>query len=107
MNGPVIILDDLEFKAEDAEPWLDRWRHEYLPAARARGLRLEGIWRGATRDPAAVSVVIQWSLPSVEDLGAARRAVLEDRQPVLSFWDATDATALSRDRRILAAESLG
>lgn len=96
----VTILDEVTLVAGDVDGWLARWRSEYVPAARDRGLDLVAVWTGGTRDPQCDTVVIQWRLPSVGVFWSSRQAAAADPQ-VASFWAATDAIARHRDRRVL------
>jgi len=102
VTDEVVILDDVVIPAEDADGWLDRWREEYLPGAKARGLRLAGVWRGSTGDPDRVTILIHWTLSSVDAFWAARSAAASDPS-VVAFWRKTDVVVFARDRRVLAA----
>ena len=94
------ILDEITLAAGDVDGWLARWRSEYAPAARLRGLELVAIWAGGTRDPQRSTVVIQWRVASNRAFWESRQAATADSQ-VASFWAATDEIAVYRDRRVL------
>lgn len=96
----VTILDEITFATDDVDGWLARWRSEYAPAAQARGLELVAIWAGGTRDPQRSTIVIQWRVTSIREFWASRQTAAADSH-VASFWAATDAIALGRDRRVL------
>jgi hypothetical protein len=96
----VTIVDDIILATQDVDGWLARWDSDYAPAAQSRGLELAGIWATGTGDPHRSTVVVQWRAPSIGVFWASRRAASADPQ-VASFWEATDAVALRRDRRVL------
>ena len=96
----MIVIDDITLATDDVDTWLARWRSEYAPAARSRGLELVGIWTGGTSDPHRSTVVVQWRIPSIGVFWASRQAAAADPQ-VASFWQATDAIALARERKVL------
>lgn len=96
----VTILDEITFATGDVDGWLARWRSEYAPAAQLRGLELVALWAGGTRDPQRSTVVIQWRVASIRAFWESRQAATADSH-VASFWAATDAIAVYRDRRVL------
>lgn len=95
-----ILVDDVTLATADLEGWLAAWRADYAPAARARGLELLGIWTGGASDPEHSTVLVQWHAPSMGVFWASRLAAEKD-PGVASFWRATDAIALARERRVL------
>jgi hypothetical protein len=96
-----VILDEVVLPVAAADAWLERWRADYLPGAGRRGLQLQGAWRGYTEDPEHAVVVIQWNVATIEVLLASRAQSGID-PGVMDFWDETDQTALSRNRRELS-----
>jgi hypothetical protein len=94
----VAVLDRVTLRTSEARPWLDRMHAEYAPAAKARGMQLAGAWSSPV-DPDAVELCILWELPDVAAFWRMRSAVLSD-PAVEAFWDATDAIALERHRRV-------
>ncbi|MER7396896.1 hypothetical protein ABT381_15445 [Streptomyces sp. NPDC000151] len=100
----VQVLDLVVLPAGEVEPWLRRWRTDYLPGARGRGMVAERLWRTWT-GPETVAVRILWS---VRDSGAffvARAASAGDVR-VAEFWARTDEIALDRDRQVLEPVAL-
>ncbi|MBO2458208.1 hypothetical protein [Actinomadura violacea] len=93
------VLDTVVLPEPAVENWLHRWRGEYLPGAQERGMRLERTWRCYT-GPEQVTLYLLWSLPTPYDFYAMRTAAAADPS-VKAFWDATDALAYGRDRRLL------
>jgi hypothetical protein len=104
IHEAVVILDEVRLSTADVAGWMVAWRERYLPAALERGLRLRGIWRGASGEPTEVIVVICWSVDRVGRYWAARWIATEDRR-VQEFWRDTDDIAIGRDRRVLQNES--
>ncbi|MFE7243480.1 NIPSNAP family protein [Streptomyces sp. NPDC057580] len=98
MSG-VQILDTVVLPDARVAGWLRRWRTEYLPGARDRGMVAERVWRTWT-GPDTAAVRILWSLPDSDAFYAARGA--SGRDPgVAAFWAHTDEIALDRDRQVL------
>jgi hypothetical protein len=100
IDDVVVVLDEVRLSTADVAGWMVEWRERYLPAALERGLRLRGIWRGASGEPTEVIVVICWSVDRVGRYWAARWIATEDRS-VQEFWSDTDDTAIGRDRHVL------
>lgn len=104
MNNPdeqntVQVVDHVVLPADQAESWLERWRAEYLPGARARGMSLTTLARRyAGRD--TVAVHIAWDLPGIYPFYAMRAATAAD-PGIARFWAETDAVAVARDRHVL------
>ncbi|NBE55432.1 NIPSNAP family protein [Streptomyces boluensis] len=98
MSG-VQVLDLVVLAHDDVEPWLRRWRAEYLPGARDRGMDVAGSWRSWT-GPDTVAVRILWSLRDSGAFYAARSAAKRDPR-VTEFWAHTDELAHERDRQVL------
>lgn len=98
--APVTIFDEVVLPAAEADAWLARWRAQYLPGARQRGLQLRGAWRGHTEDPEHAVVVIHWNLATIEAFFASRGQAGADPE-VADFWATTDQVAISRNRRVL------
>ncbi|MFI8998469.1 hypothetical protein [Streptomyces sp. NPDC053542] len=107
MSEPVMkgvqIIDLVILPADKAEPWLRRWRADYLPGALGRDMVAERLWRTWT-GPDTVAIRILWSVRDSGAFFAARVASAGDPQ-VTEFWAHTDALALDRDRQVL--EPLG
>lgn len=103
LERTVTVFDQLTLRSDAMETWLGRLRAEYLPAASERGMRLVGIWKGHTRHPDLSAVVVQWEYPSVGAYWIDVRQTMGDPAAVHAFWAATDAIALTRDRRVLEA----
>ncbi len=101
----IVILDEVRVRAGTADAWIDRWRTDYLPAARGRGLRLRGLWTASTEDADVEVVVVQWSVDRVGRYWAARWLATDD-PAVTAFWQWTDATVLRRARQVFAAREL-
>lgn len=97
----VTIFDEVLLPTAAVEAWLEGWRADYVPAADARGLKLEGVWRGHTEDPDHAVVVIQWKLATIDAFFASRGQGGVDPR-VTDFWEETDELAISRNRRVLA-----
>ena len=100
------IVDEITLPDAEVDGWLDRWRAEYAPAARARGLELVGVWVGGTRDPRHRTVMVHWRVASVRTFWSARMSAGADTS-VAAFWAATDAIAVARDRRVLRPVEVG
>jgi NIPSNAP protein len=94
----IAILDRVTLPADAAPTWLDRMRAEYAPAASQRGMRLNGAWSSPV-DPDAVELCVLWELTDIAAFWRMRAAALSDPS-VAAFWDATDAIALERHRRV-------
>lgn len=104
MSG-VQILDTVVLAGDRVEGWLRRWRADYLPGARDRGMVAERVWRTWT-GPDTAAVRILWSLPDSGAFYAARGA--SGRDPLVAeFWARTDEIALDRDRHVLQPLALG
>ncbi|MEX0664364.1 MAG: NIPSNAP family protein [Acidimicrobiia bacterium] len=100
----VAILDRVTLPADEARPWLDRMRNTYAPGAEQRGMHLRGTWSGHVGAD-AVEVCVLWELPDVAAFWTMRAAALADPS-VAAWWDATDALALDRHRRVYEADAL-
>ena len=98
----VAIFDRVTLPADEASPWLERLHRDYEPGAERRGMRLRGTWSSHVGAD-AVEVCVVWELPDVAAFWAMRAAVLTDAT-VLEWWDATDAIALDRERRVYEAD---
>ena len=98
----VAILDRVTLPANEARPWLDRLRDAYVPAAERRGMQLRGTWSSHVGAD-AIEVCVLWELPDVAAFWVMRAAALADRS-VAAWWDATDALALDRQRRVYEAD---
>jgi len=98
MRG-VHIIDTVVLSGDQVADWLRRWRADYLPGARERGLVAERVWRTWT-GPDTAAVRILWTLPDSGSFFAARSASGRDPR-VAEFWARTDAIALDRDRQVL------
>ena len=105
MSDEVVIIDDVLLPVGEADSWLRNWRSDYLPHARDRGMELRGVWRGWTREPANVSIVVHWTLPTVDAFWSARNKAAHDTT-IGDFWARTDGIAVARDRRVFAADTL-
>ncbi|MFF2505466.1 Dabb family protein [Streptomyces sp. NPDC058067] len=95
----VHILDRLVLPADEAEPWLGRWRADYLPAARGRDMSPARVWHGHT-GPDTVEVRVLWTMPGVMAFFGMRSVAGADPR-IAEFWERTDAVAVERDRRVL------
>ena len=100
------IVDEITLPDCEVDGWLDRWRADYAPATRARGLELVGVWVGGTRDPRHRIVMVQWRVASVGTFWSARMSAAAD-PTVAAFWTATDTIAVARDRRVLRPVEVG
>ena len=94
----IAILDRVILPNDEARPWLDRMHAEYAPAANARGMLLTGAWSSPV-DSDAVELCVLWELPDIVAFWRMRAAALSDPS-VEAFWDATDAIAVERHRRV-------
>lgn len=99
-SGPLAIIDEITLDEVDVDGWLGRWRSEYALGAGERGLELVAVRTGGTDDPRHRTVMIEWRVRSVGTFWASRQAATADPR-VATFWSATDAIALRRDRRVL------
>ncbi|MFJ9417247.1 NIPSNAP family protein [Streptomyces sp. NPDC101227] len=91
------VQDRIVLPAEHAGPWLDRWRGDYLPGARARGMTPQGVYRAHT-GTGTVALTVIWTLPGPYAFYEMRAAAAADPD-VAGFWTYTDALAVERDRR--------
>ncbi|MFI0350719.1 hypothetical protein [Actinomadura sp. 9N407] len=98
----VNVLETIVLPADEEGRWLERWREDYLPAARSRGLRHERTWR-SHEGPDTIALHILWWLSSPYDFYAMRTAAGRDPS-VAEFWAATDTVARTRERRVMAVE---
>lgn len=98
----VRVVDNVLLPSDQVEPWLARWRTDYLPAARARGMTMVTLARRYA-GPETVAVHITWNVPGIYEFYAVRGAAAAD-PGVARFWSETDAVAVGRDRH--AFESL-
>lgn len=101
--NPVRVLDRVVLPADQVDPWLTRWRTDYLPGATARGLREPHIWR-EFHNPDAIALQIIWELPGIYDFYGMRGMAAAD-PTVTRFWADTDAIAVSRERHIMQEET--
>jgi hypothetical protein len=103
----VVIVDRVTLPRTSANDWIARLRAEYLPGAQDRGLRLAGVWttRGTWAAPGvdAVEVVVTWTLAALGDFWRSRAGGSDPA--VRAWWQATDALALHRSRKVLAPEA--
>ncbi|MEU6662846.1 Dabb family protein [Streptomyces sp. NPDC046821] len=95
----VHILDRLVLPVDEADPWLARWRTDYLPAARGRDMSPARVWQGHS-GPDTVEVQVLWTVPGVIPFFAMRSVANADPR-ITEFWERTDAVAVERDRRVL------
>ncbi|WP_405752309.1 NIPSNAP family protein [Streptomyces sp. NBC_01411] len=93
----VQVHDRVVLEVDDAGPWLERWREDYLPRARTRGMTLRGVYRAHT-GTGTVALSVVWTLPSPYAFYEMRAAAAADPE-VAAFWAYTDALAVERDRR--------
>lgn len=98
----VAIVDRVTLPAGEANPWLDRLHRDYEPGAERRGMRLRESWTSNVGAD-AVEVCVVWDLPDVAAFWAMRAAALADAS-VAAWWEATDAVALERERRVYEAD---
>jgi hypothetical protein len=98
----VAIVDRVTLPVDEARPWLDRLHHDYAPGAQQRGMRLRQTW-ASNVGADAIEVCVVWELPDVPAFWLMRAAALTDAS-VLEWWDATDAVALDRARRVYEAD---
>jgi hypothetical protein len=98
----VAIFDRVTLPADEASQWVERLHRDYEPGAERRGMRLRGTWSSRVGAD-TVEVCVVWELPDVAAFWAMRAAVLTDAT-VFEWWDATDAIALDRERRVYEAD---
>ena len=99
MSETVTVIDQITLPQEHAEEWLSRWRADYIPAARTRGMRVVRQWRCFSAAD-AVSVVVLWEVPGIYEFYGMRASATADPQ-VSRFWQWTDTLAVARERRVL------
>ena len=75
------VLDIAQVREESLDSFLRILVDEYVPAARDRGLRVEGLWRTPI-EAGAPSITVLWSVPTWEDWARARS--LASRDPAIA-----------------------
>jgi hypothetical protein len=104
----ILILDEIEAKPGMAAQVREAYRQDYVPAAKARGMKLEAAWQ----NPPAIEIeelpVTLFWLWSVEGEAGwwkqrlSRKADGSDeREDKLAFWQSLEPVILSRKRRML------
>lgn len=97
-QATVRVVDNVVLPSDQVEPWLARWRADYVSGARARGMTVATLARRyAGRE--TVAVHITWDVPGIYEFYAVRGAAAADPD-VARFWSETDAIAVGRDRHI-------
>lgn len=97
-QATVRVVDNVVLPSEQVEPWLARWRADYLPGARARGMSMAALARRYA-GPETVAVHITWDVPGIYEFYGMRGAAAADPD-VARFWSETDAVAVGRERRV-------
>lgn len=104
----VRILDTITVARDAATDWLSELRSEYVPGAEQRGMRLAATWwaHSERTDADAVDIVLLWEIADVWGFWGMRGSAAAD-PAVANWWDKTDTTVLSRQRRVLADATQG
>jgi hypothetical protein len=113
VSDKIYILDEIGVDHGNSVLLRDAYLQRYVPAAKARGMRLEGAWRTPPIElPDRLTTLhFLWSVPDVGGwwrmrLGAARvnldpDAGIEGSEDKLSWWSFVDSIASSRKRSFM------
>lgn len=104
----ILILDEITVKPGLAGQYRDAYRSRYMPAARRRGMTLEGAWQNPPAqdyDELPVTLYYMWSVESVAAFWAMRMSKtetgLDERFEKHAWWQESDRMTLSRSRKFL------
>jgi hypothetical protein len=101
-EAPVVIVDELVARPGRAAEVLSRYRQEYVPAARERGLRLLHEWVSppVLLEHGSNTLVVVWGVDGPDGWWRARAG---GRDPgVIGFWERLTPLLEVRRRRHLA-----
>lgn len=113
MSDKVYIFDEIVVAQAEVAGLHRAYLDRYAPAARARGMVLEGAWRSPPieLEGRAMTLHFMWSVPDVAGwwgmrLGTARAnpeldVEIEGDEAKLAWWRFVDAIAISRKRTFL------
>jgi hypothetical protein len=99
----VYVLDELVVPAGHLDTVRRSLEDDYVPAARRRGLQLEHLCITPPIEllDEPTTLVLWWSLPDAAGFWAMKRQTAGD-EDLARWWQALDATLVSRRRRFLA-----
>lgn len=113
MSDKIYILDEIVVPQADSSRLRDAYVERYVPAARSRGMHLEGAWRSPPIELAGWTTTLHflWSVPDVAGwwrmrLGAARADAardvgIEGDGEKIAWWSFVDSIATSRKRTFM------
>ncbi len=113
MSDRIYILDEIAVHQIDSVSVREAYLERYAPAARARGMHLEGAWRSPPLEipGRATTLHFLWSVPDVAGwwgmrLGAARADAsrdvgIEGDDEKIAWWSHIDSIAISRKRTFM------
>jgi hypothetical protein len=99
----IYVLDRYAARPGRVEELRSGFEARYLPAARRRGLTLEGLWISPPLElpEQGNELFVLWSLPDEKAFWQMRFASGEDPE-VLAWWRDADALVTSRERKFLS-----
>lgn len=108
----ILILDEVETRPGMALAVREAYRADYIPAAKARGMKLEAAWQHPPAiDIAELPATLFW-LWSVEGEAGWWQQRLsrkpdgsDEREEKLAFWQQLAPLTLSRKRRMLTDQA--
>ena len=110
----VLILDEITVKPRQAAAFRQSFRQGYMPAAKRRGMTLEGAWQNPPAIDFAelpVTLYYLWSVEGAAGWWAQRMSRLPDgsdeRFSKLDWWQGVQAMILARRRRMLSDQPEG
>ena len=100
MSDKIYISDEIVVPQAQLAQVRDAYHREYVPAARARGMTLEGAWRSPPIDlpDRTTTLHFLWSVP---DAGAWWQMRLDGVEQKARWWAEVDAMIASRKRTVM------
>jgi len=106
--GKIFILDEIVVKPGLTAEYRAAYETRYMPAARGRGMTLEGSWRNPPAQDLhdiPTTLYFMWSVPDVSAWWSMRMSRNPDgsdqRFEKHRWWQESDAMTLSRKRTFL------
>jgi hypothetical protein len=110
----ILVLDEIVVKPGLAETYRQAYREGYVPAAEARGMRLDGAWQnppGRDYDELATTLYYLWSVDGAQGWWAMRRSRtadgLDERYQKHAWWQESDRMVEHRARKFLTDQPEG
>ncbi len=100
----VYMMDEITVKPGLLKEYVEAYNREYVPGAKARGMKLVGSWvtPPLELEGESNSVFILWAMDGVAGFWAARKGSGADPK-VQAWWEKAEPWQVSRTRKFLQA----